>query len=240
MKHLYTEKPQAYYQSARKEILPLLPPGRMKILDLGCGEGATLAWLKGIDRCAEGVGIELSESAALQAREIVDRVIVADIERDELAFPADYFDCLLCLDVLEHLQDPWRVLRKLIGWLKANGTVVASIPNVRYKSVVLDLVLRGRFDYQDAGVLDRTHLRFFTRASSISLLESAGLTVCKVMPHPENVSGISGILNALSCGYFRDMLAWQYLIAGVKRIQQQPEETTPWRWNDATPGKFGD
>lgn len=216
MKHLYAEKPQAYYQSARKEILPLLPPGRMTILDLGCGEGATLAWLKGIDRCAEGVGIELSESSALQAREIVDRVFVADIERDEVAFPADYFDCILCLDVLEHLQDPWCVLRKLTGWLKANGTLVASIPNVRYRSVVLDLALRGKFDYTDTGIMDRTHLRFFTRSSAVALLQSAGLTVAEVRPHPTKLGGVSRILNALSFGRFRDMLIWQYLIAGVK------------------------
>ena len=86
MKHLYSEKSQAYYQSARKEILPLLPPGRMKILELGCGEGATLAWLRGIERRSECVGIELSESAALKALDVVDRVIVADIEAEEVSF----------------------------------------------------------------------------------------------------------------------------------------------------------
>lgn len=220
MKHLYSEKSQAYYQSARKEILSLLPPGRMKILELGCGEGVTLAWLKGIERCAEGVGIELSEVAALRARDVVDRVIVADIETDEVAFAGDYFDCILCLDVLEHLKDPWRVLRKLAGWLRPNGTLVASIPNVRYKSVVLDLALRGRFDYQDAGILDRTHLRFFTRSSAVSLMQSAGLVVGEVRPQPLRVGGVSRVLNALSFGYFRDLLTWQYLITGVKTSPQ--------------------
>ena len=223
MKHLYSEKSQAYYQSARKEILPLLPPGRMKILELGCGEGATLAWLKGIERCAECVGIELSESAALKARNVVDRVIVADIEADEVAFASDYFDCILCLDVLEHLQDPWRVLRKLTGWLRPNGTVVASIPNVRYKSVVMDLAFRGKFDYQNAGIPDRTHLRFFTRSSAVSLLQSVGLAVVKVRPQPTEVGGLSGMLNVLSFGYFRDLLTWQYLIASVKASPNSPD-----------------
>ena len=216
MKHLYAGKSQAYYQSARKEILPLLPSGRMKILELGCGEGATLGWLKSIDRCAEGIGIELSETAALKAQEVVDRVIVTDIERAEVAFPSEYFDCILCLDVLEHLQDPWRVLRELSRWLRQNGTLVASIPNVRYKSVVIDLALHGKFDYEAAGIMDRTHLRFFTRSSAVSLLQSAGLVVTEVLHQPAEVGGLSGMLNALSLGYFRDMLTWQYLIAGVK------------------------
>ena len=137
--------------------------------------------------------------------------------------PSDYFDCILCLDVLEHLQDPWRVLRKLTGWLRPNGTVVASIPNVRYKSVVMDLAFRGKFDYQNAGILDRTHLRFFTRSSAVSLLQSVGLAVVKVRPQPTEVGGLSGMLNVLSFGYFRDLLTWQYLIASVKVSPNSPD-----------------
>lgn len=217
VKHLYSGKPPEYYRSARKEILPLLPPGKLKILELGCGEGTTLAWLKSIDRCTECVGIELSEVAARKAGEVADRVIVADFERDELVFQDASFDCILCLDVLEHLQDPWGALGRLAVWLRPGGTVVISVPNVRHKSVILDLVLRGRFDYQDSGILDRTHLRFFTRSSAEALVRSAGLAVEKVQPQPQSVEGLSGLLNTLSFGFFRDTLSWQFLISGVKK-----------------------
>lgn len=216
MRNLDFGKPPTYYQSVRKEILPLLPPGRLKILELGCGEGATLAWLQSIGRCAECVGIELSEAAARKAGEVADRVIVADFERDEPAFENASFDCILCLDVLEHLRDPWGALRTLAEWLRPGGTLVISVPNVGHISIILDLLLHGRFEYQDSGILDRTHLRFFTRSSAEALVRSAGLVIEQVRPVPVQVEGLSGVLNALTFGFFRDTLSWQFLVAGVK------------------------
>lgn len=216
MTRLYSDKGSTYYSSARREILPLLPHSYARVLELGCGEGATLAWLKSINRCDEGVGIELSEKAAVTARQVVDQVICADIERDRIEFPNEYFDLILCLDVLEHLRDPWQTLSNLTRWLKPDGTVVVSIPNVRYKSVLVDLVLRGKFEYEDSGILDKTHLRFFTRASCHSLLEGAGLSVVSVLPNPRKVGGKWGLINALSFGYFGDIFVWQYLMAAAK------------------------
>src|SRR5437868_983182 len=130
MRRLYDQKATEYYQSARKEILPLLPESNKRVLDLGCGAGATLDWLKHIHYCEESWGIELTENAADIAKKRVDQVIIADIEKDAVCLPEDYFDLILCLDVLEHLQDPWRVMSMLVTWLRPHGTLVASVPNV--------------------------------------------------------------------------------------------------------------
>lgn len=216
MRALYEQKASSYFRSARKEILPLLPAGKMRILDLGCGEGATLAWLSGLGRCSESVGIEFFESAADKARSVADRIVVADVETDDISLPAEHFDCILCLDVLEHLRDPWRTLRNMMAWLKPNGTVVVSLPNVRYRKVLFDLAIRGQFDYGRSGILDKTHLRFFTRSGAVSLLESAGLAEVVVIPHPSKVTGMWRILNALSFRYFEDIFPWQYFLSGKK------------------------
>jgi len=220
MKRLYDQKVPEYYQSARKEILPLLPGSSKRVLELGCGEGATLEWLKHIQYCEEVWGIELTNAAAQVAKHRADQIIVADIEKDSVCLPNNYFDLILCLDVFEHLEDPWRVINMLVTWLRPQGTLLASIPNIRYWNVCLDLALRGKFDYVDSGILDRTHLRFFTRDSSISLFKSADLDQVNVLLHPHKIGGKSAILNRLTFGYFRDMFSWQLLISGRKIVPE--------------------
>jgi 2-polyprenyl-3-methyl-5-hydroxy-6-metoxy-1,4-benzoquinol methylase len=216
MKRLYEQKEREYYQSARREILPLLPESGKRVLEVGCGEGATLEWLKLIDYCEESWGVELSSDAASVAKSKADQVVVADIEKDVLCLPENYFDLILCLDVLEHLEDPWRIVEMLVTWLRPQGTLLASIPNVRYWDVWIDLALRGKFDYVDSGILDRTHLRFFTRESSVALFKSADLGQVSVLLHPSEIGGKRAILNKLTLGYFRDMFSWQLLISGRK------------------------
>jgi 2-polyprenyl-3-methyl-5-hydroxy-6-metoxy-1,4-benzoquinol methylase len=90
---------------------------------------------------------------------------VANLDKDELDLPEEAFDCIVCNDVLEHLITPWQVLGKLAILLKPGGHFVASIPNVQYWGVLKDLVFEGDWRYADEGVLDVTHLRFFTRRS---------------------------------------------------------------------------
>ena len=213
----YAGKGRAYFQGVREEILPLISHSNGRVLDVGCGEGATLAWLKGIHPCTETVGIEFVDRAAAVARNVADHIVCADIERDPVEFPSDYFDLILCLDVLEHLQDPWATLRRLVNWLAPTGKIIVSVPNVRYRGVLVDLVLRGKFEYQDFGILDKTHLRFFTRASCRSLLESADLSVIHVMTNPARIGGKAAVFNALSLGYFRDIFVWQYLMVATKK-----------------------
>lgn len=218
MKDFYAEKKADYYQRARTEVLPLIPVFSKRVLEVGCGSGATLKWLKEIGRCEESVGIELMSRAAEEALLAVDQVIVADIEEDCVRFPLGHFDLVLCLDVLEHLRDPWRVLCGIVQWLGPGGVLVASVPNIRYRDVLVDLLFRGRFEYADLGILDRTHLRFFTKQSAVALLESSGLDEIDVRLHPAEIQGKGGILNAATLGIFREIFSWQILLRGRRKL----------------------
>ena len=142
-------------------MLALVPTTARRVLDIGCGAGRLGEALKGRQQ-AEVVGVELNEAAAAQARERLDRVLVGDVEGMSLDFAPGTFDAIVCGDILEHLREPERLLRRANELLAPEGRLVASIPNVRHHSVVCSL-LQGNWTYESAGLLDRTHLRFFTR-----------------------------------------------------------------------------
>lgn len=177
-----TMKPADYYRNCRREILPMLQHGAGSVLDIGCGEGTTAAYLLEHGYCRWAAGIELSGDAAAKARERLDLVITGNIEELEFPFDAASMDLILCLDVLEHLADPWALIDRLTKLLKPGGTILASIPNVRHWSVLLPLIIRGRWEYRPEGILDATHLRFFTRESAIALLQRRDLQVDRVSP----------------------------------------------------------
>lgn len=113
------------------------------------------------------------------------------------ALPPRQFDAIVFNDVLEHLVDPWSALRESKSFLTDGGMVIASIPNVRHYSVIKPLVVSGRFEYQDAGLLDRTHLRFFTFTSSVDLFESTGFRVTHVSHERITSSGSAAKLLSL-------------------------------------------
>jgi GT2 family glycosyltransferase/ubiquinone/menaquinone biosynthesis C-methylase UbiE len=176
------DRPQIdqYYANSRPEVRAIVPPGCTKILDVGCGEGNLGKYLKK-ERDCEVWGIEIQPQVAEEARRKLDRVYVGDYEKVIFELPADYFDCVIFADVLEHFVDPWKALHDTRRILREGGYIVASVPNVRHWSVVRDL-LEGRWEYQRAGILDRTHLRFFTGASLMALFRKNGFLI-------ENVQG---------------------------------------------------
>ncbi|MEM9132218.1 MAG: class I SAM-dependent methyltransferase [Actinomycetota bacterium] len=168
-----------YYSNCRLDVLALLAPSTGRVLDVGCGEGATGAALLNSGRADAVDGIELTAAGAERATGDAGygTVVVGDLETVDRTPLVDHYDTIMCNDVLEHVQDPWTVLRTLVrDHLRPGGTVVVSVPNVQCAEVVGPLLL-GRFEYADDGVLDRTHLRFFTRRSARALVETAGLTV---------------------------------------------------------------
>ncbi len=210
----YTGKHERYFDHVRREIEPLLPPHAGQVLEVGCGTGATLQWLQASGRCSRTTGIERYETAAEQARARVDELHVGDAEQlVAQAFMPARFDLLLCLDVLEHLVDPWAFVQQAQQLLKPGGLMIASIPNVRHARVVLPLLLQGRWQYEDAGQLDRTHLRFFTRSTALQLMQTRGLQLQHWQRRMPPAASRSGIVNTLSFGVFKDFLAMSYLIA---------------------------
>jgi 2-polyprenyl-3-methyl-5-hydroxy-6-metoxy-1,4-benzoquinol methylase len=179
--------PDAYYSQARPDILPLVPDGVRTVLDCGCGEGRLGEVLRG--RGCVVTGIELHAPAAAAARGRLDRVLEGTIEQWLPAIEPESFDCIVCADVLEHLVDPWETARELALRLRPGGTLICSVPNIRHLAVVLDLVLRGRWIYRESGVLDRSHLRFFTRRGAIDMIRSAALQIDLVAGNAERFSG---------------------------------------------------
>lgn len=203
--------------------MPLLPARAARVLEIGCGSGNTLAWLKGIRRCAWTAGVELSPGAAAEARKQVDVVFQGNIEAMELPVEDETVDLILCLDVLEHLVDPWSVVARLQRLLSPGGALIASIPNVRHKSVLVPLVLMGKWDYTEEGILDRTHLRFFVRNTAVALLESSGLRMDKIIATGLGRSRKSRLVNGLLPSIIRSFFEKQYLLRAIKG--PRPENT---------------
>ena len=167
---------QYYVNNAREEMLPYLPPSTRRLLELGCANGRFGALVK--QRLGATVwGVELDPECAPIAAANLDRLIAGDVFAALPELPDRHFDAVVANDLLEHLVDPGRLLVELKRVLAPGGRLVASVPNIRYAAVLFDLVVRGDFPYADWGILDRTHLRFFTRKSFTRLLDESGYAV---------------------------------------------------------------
>lgn len=153
--------------------------GSRTVLDVGCSTGYLARVLR--DRGCTVSGVEYDAAAAEVARPLLDQLVVGDLEHIDLAaaFEGRTFDVVVFGDVLEHLRDPLAALRAVLPVLAPDGSVVASIPNIAHASVRLSL-LKGDFDYRPLGLLDTTHVRFFTRRSVQELFWDAGLVVTEV------------------------------------------------------------
>ncbi|RJX20675.1 MAG: glycosyltransferase [Ammonifex sp.] len=167
-----------YFHYSRPELVELVPLQAKKVLDIGCAAGMMSAALKerGVE---EVVGVEINAAAAQEAAARLDRVLVGDIEKLDLPYPEKYFDAVVMGDVLEHLRDPWVVLARLQNYLAEEGTVIASIPNVANISIIMGLI-NGEWHYANAGILDRTHLRFFTLDGIREMFANTGYRVVSV------------------------------------------------------------
>lgn len=199
-----------FYDNARPDVRQHLQGHFERALDVGCDVGTLAAQLKkdGLVKFMEGV--ELS-AAASEAEKILDRVHRVDLSHSEAGLDKESYDLVLCLDVLEHMQDPWAALARIRRLLKPSGQVVVSLPNVRNFRVVLPLLLRGRWDYARTGLLDITHIRFFTRATAIEMLEQAGFSVKREVSLSLIPYSKTWWLNLATFGLFKGLLEFQYL-----------------------------
>jgi 2-polyprenyl-3-methyl-5-hydroxy-6-metoxy-1,4-benzoquinol methylase len=180
-----------YPDADRRDIIQFVPPRAVKVLDVGCWRGAFGAELKRQRPSVKVVGVEPDETAAFTATRRIDQVIVGRFPQDVSSGP---YDCIVFNDVLEHLEDPWKALRAAKELMGEGAKVVAVIPNVRHVRVIVPLVLFGRWEYTDAGILDRTHLRFFTEASMVTLFEDSGYDVESITPLDISDVGMRGIV----------------------------------------------
>jgi 2-polyprenyl-3-methyl-5-hydroxy-6-metoxy-1,4-benzoquinol methylase len=187
-------QPARYYDQERPEVRSAVPTSARRVIDVGCANGRLGARLKAERPGIEVRGIEVVAEAAQRARSVLDDAIHATAEQElPEHWPAP--DCVIFADVLEHLVDPWAVVRTWRKRLADRGTLVVTIPNVLHRSVVLG-VLRGRWDYASEGILDRTHLRFFTRETAVAMLESGGFRVRSVR-RLLDLAGMPGVMRPL-------------------------------------------
>ena len=151
------------YIGQRNDILNLIPRSAKNIFDVGCSVGMLGKQIKQKYH-VEVVGLEVNKEMALIAKNNVDKIIVADAEVLNFSyyFPVGYFDCIIFADILEHLHDPWTVLKNITEVLSEEGVVIASIPNIRHYTTLINLIFKGIWPYRDRGIHDKTHLRFFT------------------------------------------------------------------------------
>ncbi|MEW6582796.1 MAG: class I SAM-dependent methyltransferase [Actinomycetota bacterium] len=199
-------KPRSYYQLARTDLIGRLPRPLGRVLDVGCAEGAAADLLRAAG-ARELVGIELDAAAAALAAARYDLVLPGSAE-DVVSRLDGAFDTVLCYDVLEHLVDPWRVLRHLRALAAPDARLHVSIPNARHHSLVRDLAVRGTFGYAEWGHRDVTHLRWFTRRDLVALLEDTGWRVQEVTHGA--LRPVSRRLARLTRGLSAEFLVWQW------------------------------
>lgn len=219
----YASKVNEYYSHIRKDILPYIPGKQgARFLDIGCSGGNTLCYLKESKLIAEGVGVDFMDiPGSNQVNPLIDRFIVADVQKQQLDLPVNHFDILLCADVLEHLQDPWESLRYLKGFMKPQGTLIVSIPNIREYSAMYRIFFKGDFEYAPSGILDKTHLRFFCKKNIGELVTRAGFTIVNINPSFKTcpLQKRRKLLSQLSFGLFDQFLAQQYIVTARKNAE---------------------
>jgi 2-polyprenyl-3-methyl-5-hydroxy-6-metoxy-1,4-benzoquinol methylase len=160
------------------DLLALIPDGCRRLIEVGCSTGAVARAYKQANPECFYIGIEIDPDYGDLARQWCDQVIVGNIETmaDSELDGLGSFDCLLFGDVLEHLMDPWRLLRRLRGRMSADSRIAACIPNMQHWSIQARLSI-GDLIYEDNGLLDRTHIRWFSRQTIGQLFTGAGFAI---------------------------------------------------------------
>lgn len=204
-----------YHALVRREVLELVPQDAGKVLDVGGGVGASSAFLK---TAGKATGAVLVDLVADEHHPEIDAAYGGNLEDPELlrriGVEQGPFNTILCLDVLEHITDPWSVVGRLRDMLSPGGVIVASIPNVRNYRLVVPLVIHGKFELKDSGILDRTHLRWFVEDTAVRLFTEAGMEVEVLRKH--FVGPKKTLFNLLTLGLFRNFLTIQFYIRARK------------------------
>jgi 2-polyprenyl-3-methyl-5-hydroxy-6-metoxy-1,4-benzoquinol methylase len=217
----YNEKAPDYFSNIRKDLINLIDANAkdLKILEVGAAYGETLYYLKQNGIAAEVVGVDIFEDTKnKQNYKPLDRFIFGDIEKIELPEYIQHFDLILLPDVLEHLFEPKSVLETLKKYLKEDGKIIVSMPNIRYYSALYKIVFKGDFKYEESGIFDYTHVRFYCRKNIQGLLETADYKVLKQESSIKNYQGksLSKLINLITFGIFEEFFSTQYFFVVKK------------------------
>jgi len=187
-----------YFKNNRKEMIPLLPQQYSKVLEIGCGEGV---FRQNLSQDSEFWGVEPDRASAKVAAKKIETILIGTYEEMYNDIPNDYFDLVICNDVIEHLVDHDVFFQSIKKKLTKDGCLVASIPNVRYIKNLNELLVKKDWEYKSDGILDRTHLRFFTEKSLRRTIIDNGFVVDKFMginPYKKKGFGVRRFLYNLA------------------------------------------
>lgn len=204
-----TEKPEAYYGNQRPEIAALIQGAPEKILEIGCAKGffrLNICWP------CEYWGVEMVPEIAKEAEKLLTFVFAGTFDDNYEKLPDDYFNLVICNDVIEHMPDTAIFLRKIKRKMTRGAQLIGSVPNVRYVFNLYDLLVHKDWRYCRAGILDETHLRFFTARSIARVIDEAGLKVDCIVPVNFYVYSrwfVKGVLAILSLLLGRDVMYFQ-------------------------------
>ncbi len=190
--------------SSHRKIIELVGSNK-RVLDVGCSKGYLSKALK--DKGCYVIGIERDKISAELARSNCDKIIIEDLDYlSILPFENEFFDVIVCADVLEHLKDPAGLISKLKDCLKPGGLFIGSIPNVARLDVRIKLFF-GRFNYAESGIMDKTHLKFYTLATAKKLFSDCGLKLINI-----DYTGLASKIKI-----FPTLFAFQFIIQARRK-----------------------
>lgn len=217
----YENKDSSYYSNIRLDLVNLINTDKtsLKVLEIGAAYGETLYYLKEKGLADEAIGVELFEDKKNKEKyKKIDRFIFGNI--NEIDFPEfeGYFDLILLPDVLEHIFDPKVALKKVHKYLKGDGEIIVSMPNIRHYSAFVNIFIKGDFKYEDSGIFDYTHVKFYCKKNIKELLESANFRILDTESSIKNFKGKSfaKTINNITFGFFEEFFSTQYFFRSVK------------------------
>ncbi|CAM4433608.1 class I SAM-dependent methyltransferase [Flavobacterium terrigena] len=216
----YDKKNPDYYSNIRLDLVQFISnESNLKIMEIGAAYGETLFYLKENGIASEAVGVDLFEDKINpQNYKPLDNFIFGNIEEIHLEQYVNYFDVIFLPDVLEHLLEPKNVLNKISQYLKNDGKIIISMPNIRHYSAINKIFFKGDFSYEESGIFDYTHLRFYCRKNIIQLIEQSNYKVIIEQSSIKNYKGksLTKIFNQITFGFFEEFLSYQYFFVATK------------------------
>lgn len=217
----YEKKDRNYFSHIRMDLVRFMDVKlkNLDVLEIGAAYGETLFYLKESDIAKRAVGVDIFEDPDGKERyKPVDQFLFGNIENEDYPEFRNSFDLILLPDVLEHLEEPLHALKKVDSYLRSGGLLVVSMPNIRHYSAFYRIFLKGRFDYDESGIFDYTHKRFYCRRNIEDLLKKAGFRIIKSEGSIRKFQGksVTKVLNRLTFGLFEEFFSTQYFFKAEK------------------------
>lgn len=218
----YNNKSTEYFSNIRHDLIGLIDQTHqknLKVLEIGAAYGETLFFLKEKGIASFTVGVDIFEDLNnIKRYKNIDKFIFGDIEKMDFPEFENTFDLILLPDVLEHLDDPIKTLKKIHKYLKKDGEVIVSMPNIRHYSAFVKIFIKGNFDYEESGIFDYTHKRFYCKKNIKELIEKSSFNIIMVESSIKRYKGksLAKLINIITLGFLEEFFSYQYFFKSKK------------------------